>query len=989
MAQWLRDHDIVVLTEIKRANVTHAPGFVPVVAKNSSSQRGGVVVMFKHDIYDDVTLIDTTAQEQIWFQLQSVPGVMFGGAYIPPSDSPFFSDVGFSEIQVRSQDNTSAYVVVGDMNTRCGDKVKELIEGSNDMYYKPVDETVNSNGKSIIQVCKDNNLLVVNNLHTASTSFPSSLTYRKKKKWISEVDYCLISARYIRCVKNFEVNQNTVMPSDHAPVSIDLEFSEEMIDAKILLQRAQDLCGHFIMNHSEKSCCRKPVPFVNIDVGQFALNLSALDMPSINLDQSPDDMAMWFTESLYNCAVQSRQAIPRPQVHTVEALLPRWQRILECEDAKTLWRAIDWRGQFSSTPKQEMPSEYDFQEHMERLLDPPAGEGENLLHVEDYEMNIPLLDDPITTAEVQHVIDQQLKPGKGAGPDGVSPGLFRLLPGEWMMFLCTLVNSIFVMGYPTSWTPARLIMLFKKGNPLNCDNYRGISVINSAAKLYDYVLNNRLMAWYKPFREQAGAQPKRGCIEHIVALRLLIEYSVRNRVKLYIAFIDFSKAYDRVPRGKLFKILKSLGCGATMSLALMSMYRVTTSILGSTTITASIGVRQGSPTSCFLFVLFVDMLIRKIKLCGDDGFLKWLHVLMLMDDTVILATSRERLSEKLKCLQGYCDEYGMVLNEDKTNFMVILGSDKDRQPIQLGSFVVRHCDSYTYLGAIFTADGKARTSLALHVKEKTKHLNKLMIFLSINYDAPFCVKLKVFEAAFSSAVLYGCESWFKVPLKPVESLYMTAVKSLLGVRSTTPNLTCLIEAGLPSVQALVREKQRRFLIKMQQRHGMLDDPLWFVLEMTRKENKVMMGHLTEIVETLDNIDNDRRKMVEMIQAKEGTRYRTYQAINPDMSVHPLYTSNALYVEDHLRITFTRFRLSAHRLRVEMGRWSRTPPEQRVCSCKTGIQNEEHILVCPLTQEIRTKYGHDSIQLSSIFVNTNKIILVMLHACLSVIEHQQV
>ena len=47
----------------------------------------------------------------------------------------------------------------------------------------------------------------------------------------------------------------------------------------------------------------------------------------------------------------------------------------------------------------------------------------------------------------------------------------------------------------------------------------------------------------------------------------------------------------------------------------------------------------------------------------------------------------------------------------------------------------------TYLGAIFTADGNTQNSLALHVKEKTKHLT---IFLSTNYYAPFCVKRKVF-----------------------------------------------------------------------------------------------------------------------------------------------------------------------------------------------------------------------------------------------------
>ena len=79
------------------------------------------------------------------------------------------------------------------------------------------------------------------------------------------------------------------------------------------------------------------------------------------------------------------------------------------------------------------------------------------------------------------------------------------------------------------------------------------------------------MAWYKPCREQAGAQPKRGCAEHLVTLRLLIEYARHRKVKLYITFVDFSKAYDRVPRGKMFQVLNLLGCGAVMLAALMAL----------------------------------------------------------------------------------------------------------------------------------------------------------------------------------------------------------------------------------------------------------------------------------------------------------------------------------------------------------------------------------------------------------------------------------
>ena len=42
--------------------------------------------------------------------------------------------------------------------------------------------------------------------------------------------------------------------------------------------------------------------------------------------------------------------------------------------------------------------------------------------------------------------------------------------------------------------------------------------------------------------------------------------------QVYIMFIDFKKAYDKVPRAKLAECLKQRGCGHTMLLPIQAVY---------------------------------------------------------------------------------------------------------------------------------------------------------------------------------------------------------------------------------------------------------------------------------------------------------------------------------------------------------------------------------------------------------------------------------
>ena len=216
---------------------------------------------------------------------------------------------------------------------------------------------------------------------------------------------------------------------------------------------------------------------------------------------------------------------------------------------------------------------------------------------------------------------------------------------------------MFTSQYPSDWSLGKCFTIFKKGARLAPGNYRGICVLGALAKLYDTVLAARFSLWYKPKEEQAGASPGRGCEEQILAVRLLIDIARRTKQELYIAFIDYEKAYDKVNRGKLAMRLAQMGCGNTYMKALLNTLHGSTGVIGKEQFRASSGVRQGGASSCPVSTFFIDPTIEAISSTGPDGWLEGVHCVLLMDDTVVFSTSREKLAEKLgklkQCTDGH------------------------------------------------------------------------------------------------------------------------------------------------------------------------------------------------------------------------------------------------------------------------------------------------------------------------------------------------
>ena len=148
----------------------------------------------------------------------------------------------------------------------------------------------------------------------------------------------------------------------------------------------------------------------------------------------------------------------------------------------------------------------------------------------------------------------------------------------------------------------------------------------------------------------------------------------------------------------------------------------------------------------------------------------------------------------------------------------------------------------------------------------------------------------------------------------------------------------------------------------------------------------MQTYIDSVVNGEDFVSEDIERMKsDVINAHDNaTKLKTYLALNPQLTVHELYSPKGSTVADYLRITFSRFRLSSHRLRVEIGRWSRTPRTERTCSCGLGIQDEEHIFVCPRVKIVFETLQKQCSSPADLFNETSVEDLRALHQALELI-----
>jgi exonuclease III len=326
-------------------------------------------------------------------------------------------------------------------------------------------------------------------------------------------------------------------------------------------------------------------------------------------------------------------------------------------------------------------------------------------------------DNALPTFEEFSLAVKKISLNKAVSFDNIPTDIFKDEEiGKYLYeFLCVVWKTKCI---PEEWKKSKLIPIPKK----KLGEFRGINILSAGYKIYASIINNRIYKKVENFIgvEQCGFVKGKSTTDVIFAVRKLFESSKYAGINMHAMLIDFSKAFPSVSRGALkYILLKKVGIDKNMVDRIINLFDNNSEVIkvrnNAIYLKVENGVRQGCPLGPTLFLVVLAELLQEIE--TKDVF-KFAYC----DDLTIMSHSKDNLDKVLVEIIHKGKKYGLLVNQDKTEFINLLDR-KYEKPIKLlgtwigeNDFIVENNIKKATQSFYAFYDSIWRQNISIHIK---------------------------------------------------------------------------------------------------------------------------------------------------------------------------------------------------------------------------------------------------------------------------------
>lgn len=269
---------------------------------------------------------------------------------------------------------------------------------------------------------------------------------------------------------------------------------------------------------------------------------------------------------------------------------------------------------------------------------------------------------------------QKLNADKSPGPDGLHPLILKECAENIAIPLSIIYQASYDNGVlPEDWRLAEVMPIYKKGPKNDPGNYRPVSLTSVPCKIMEGILRDQLLEHLEARNlinvKQHGFLRGRSCLTNLLETFEEWTKALDEGYGIDVVYLDYRKAFDTVPHGRLSRKLASYGIDGKLQKWIadfLTRRKMRVNVKGSFSQWGEVcsGVPQGSVLGPILFLLYVNDIPQ------------WManSIRLFADDTKVWKKIREPgdasgLQDDLDQLQKWSDEWLLKFNTGKCKVM--------------------------------------------------------------------------------------------------------------------------------------------------------------------------------------------------------------------------------------------------------------------------------------------------------------------------------